>query len=104
MLTNKQNNPHVHHPGEVSELVSKKTSSQLFKRDLVLADETGTEVTLTLWGEQATADGAKWEGQPILAVKKVYSRDDDDDSCLLFWSLCSLFLKFISPFHYYKNR
>ena len=55
---------------DCAEIVSKKTGSTLFKRDLTLTDETGIEVSLTLWGDKAKEDDAQWQNFPVLAIKK----------------------------------
>jgi len=60
----------VKRAGDVVELMSKKTGSTLFKRDLTLADDSGVEVVLTIWGDKAKEDDAQWQGGPVLGVKK----------------------------------
>jgi replication factor A1 len=56
--------------GDVSELTSKKTGNQLFKREIFIGDQTGCEVSLTLWGEKAQEDEMQWQNAPVLAIKK----------------------------------
>ncbi|CAM9432177.1 unnamed protein product, partial [Hapterophycus canaliculatus] len=41
------------------------------KRNLVLVDDTCTEITLTLWGDMGQADPAQWEGNPVVAFKGI---------------------------------
>ncbi|OTF77869.1 replication protein A 70 kDa DNA-binding subunit-like protein [Euroglyphus maynei] len=55
--------------GEVESLISKKTSKELFKREVVIVDESLAEARLTLWGEQAqTFNG---QTNQVLALKGV---------------------------------
>jgi len=49
--------------GDCTELVSKKTGLPLFKRDLTLIDDTGTEVVLTCWGDKVKrVEGSRVQG------------------------------------------
>ncbi|ORY84332.1 replication factor-A protein [Protomyces lactucae-debilis] len=59
--------------GDVSEITSKMTHKPYSKRDLVLVDESGYEVKLTIWGKLATEFKANPES--ILAVKGVKVSD-----------------------------
>lgn len=53
--------------GDVQTVTKRNTNQELRKRDISLLDRSGTEVSLTLWGEQAE----KFEGgdNPVVAVK-----------------------------------
>jgi replication factor A1 len=56
---------------ELSEIVSQKLGGkQLTKRDLMIIDESGCEIKLTLWGDKATGP-FPWETRPIAAFKCV---------------------------------
>ncbi|CAN0554365.1 unnamed protein product, partial [Ectocarpus sp. 8 AP-2014] len=48
-----------------------RAGKQLDKRNLILVDDTCTEINLTLWGDMAKADGSRWEGNPVVAFKGV---------------------------------
>ncbi|CAN0530593.1 unnamed protein product [Ectocarpus sp. 12 AP-2014] len=52
-----------------------RAGKQLDKRNLVLVDDTCTEINLTLWGDMAKADGSRWEGNPVVAFKGVKLSD-----------------------------
>lgn len=41
------------------------------KRNLILVDDTCTEITLSLWGDMGQADPAQWEGNPVVAFKGI---------------------------------
>lgn len=58
-----------------STITTKKDGREVSKRELTIADDSGTEVRLTLWGEKATQDPAQWEGHPIVAFKGVKVSD-----------------------------
>ncbi|CAN0355303.1 unnamed protein product [Pylaiella littoralis] len=50
-------------------VINTKAGKELEKRNLTLVDDTCTEITLTLWGEAAKANGDRWEGNPVIAFK-----------------------------------
>lgn len=55
--------------GDVRTVKKRATNEDLKKRDVLLVDESNTDVPLTLWGDQAERfDGA---GNPVIAVKGV---------------------------------
>ncbi|CAE7408516.1 RPA1C, partial [Symbiodinium microadriaticum] len=59
----------VRSAGECSELISQKMGGKtLHKRELVLYDDSGFDVRLTLWGDRAQAD-TPWNDGPIVAFK-----------------------------------
>lgn len=59
----------VRSASDVSEINSQKMGGkQLFKRDLTICDDTGSEVKLTLWGDKAQAN-YDWHLMPIVAFK-----------------------------------
>jgi len=61
--------------GDHQEILSRRSGNTLHKRDLTVVDDSGTEVTLTLWGDKAQEDDSQWDGEPILAIKKVKVSD-----------------------------
>lgn len=42
-----------------------------FKREITIADDTATSMDITLWGERAKMDDAKFDGKPVVAIKGV---------------------------------
>jgi len=55
--------------GTLAEIVSQKLGGKtLEKRDLLIVDQSNTEVRFTVWGEQAKAQN-KWENNPVVAIK-----------------------------------
>lgn len=53
--------------GEVQTVTRRTTNQELKKRDIQLVDKTNTEISLTLWGNQAeTFDGSE---NPVVAIK-----------------------------------
>lgn len=56
---------------ECKSIISQKMGGkELFKRDLVLYDDSNTEVRFTLWGDKAQEE-FNWSEAPILALKNV---------------------------------
>ena len=56
---------------ECKSIISQKMGGkELFKRELVLYDDSNTEVRLTLWGEKAQEE-FNWSEVPVLALKNV---------------------------------
>ena len=55
--------------GDVAEIVSKTTQRASKKRDIVLADSTGTCITMTLWGNHAVSFNGADAGSAIVAIK-----------------------------------
>jgi len=54
---------------EITTLTSKTTGRDMFKRELIIVDNTKTQISLTLWGETAKSfDHSKYVGE-IIAVK-----------------------------------
>eukprot|EP00550_Attheya_septentrionalis_P007580 CAMPEP_0198296596 /NCGR_PEP_ID=MMETSP1449-20131203/33246_1 /TAXON_ID=420275 /ORGANISM="Attheya septentrionalis, Strain CCMP2084" /LENGTH=643 /DNA_ID=CAMNT_0043997261 /DNA_START=49 /DNA_END=1980 /DNA_ORIENTATION=+ len=56
--------------GEVGSIVSKKSGQELKKCELVLVDDSAVEVTLTVWGEEATKAQALYGNSPIVGFKR----------------------------------
>lgn len=55
--------------GIPSTIISKKSSKELNKCDLVLVDDSGVEISLTLWGDNALGADQEYEGRPVVAFK-----------------------------------
>lgn len=51
--------------------LDRRTGKEIEKRNLTLVDDTCTEIQLTLWGESAKQDEARWQDSPIVAFKGV---------------------------------
>jgi replication factor A1 len=64
----------VQSSAEVAKLVS-KAGQDLVKRDIVLADDTGFTLQVTLWGETAQRKDSDFEGNPVLVIKGVKISD-----------------------------
>jgi len=72
--------------GECNSIMSQKLSKELFKRDLVLVDDSNTEIQMTLWGDRAREDGGQWMSNPVIAVKGVKVSDYNGRSLSLLQS------------------
>jgi len=59
---------------DVAKLTS-KAGADLVKRDIVLADDTGFTMTVTLWGDFAQRKDSEFEGNPVLVLKGVKISD-----------------------------
>jgi replication factor A1 len=62
-------------------LISKKTQKELFKADLVLVDESCTEINVTVWGEKAKSAAQDYAGQPVVGFKRLKLGDYGGRSC-----------------------
>jgi len=47
----------------------------LTKRDITVADDSATSMTVTLWGERAQQEDKKFDGNPVVALKSVGLKD-----------------------------
>ena len=57
--------------GDCTEIQSKKNpGTVLLKRDLVVMDDSGVDVRVTLWAEKAQQNNG-WEDNPIVAFKSL---------------------------------
>jgi replication factor A1 len=65
----------VQEVGEVQSLTSKKTGQELQKCDLTLIDDTGVQVRLTLWGQQATSARDTLGGNKVAAFRRARVSD-----------------------------
>jgi replication factor A1 len=61
--------------GEVATLQSKKTGKDLIKCDLTCVDDSGVEVNLTIWGDNATKANAMFAHQPVVAFRRARVSD-----------------------------
>jgi replication factor A1 len=56
---------------EPSHLISKKTGQELVKCDVTLTDDSGCEISLTIWGDKArTAQLEMGSGNPVVAFRR----------------------------------
>jgi replication factor A1 len=60
----------VKHVGDVSTIVSKKSGKEMTKVDLVVEDDSGADVKLTLWGNSAQNAENQFANCPVVAFKK----------------------------------
>jgi len=51
--------------------VKTKQEVMLTKREITVADDTATSMTVTLWGERAQQEDKNFEGNPVVALKSV---------------------------------
>ncbi|GAX27362.1 replication factor A1 [Fistulifera solaris] len=56
--------------GDVSHIVSKKTGQEMGKCDLILVDDSGTEITLTVWREKAETAPRDFANHPVVAFRR----------------------------------
>lgn len=59
----------VQEVGDVQSLTSKKTGQELQKCDITLIDDSGVQVRLTLWGQQATTARDTLDGNKVVAFR-----------------------------------
>jgi replication factor A1 len=57
--------------GEPTSIISKKTGQELVKCDMTIVDDSGTEIALTLWGDQARKAPSEFANQPIVGFRHV---------------------------------
>lgn len=60
---------------EPQTILSKKSGKELLKCEITVEDDSGAEVRLTMWGEDATAAPTKLAGAPVVAFKRVRVSD-----------------------------
>ncbi|GKY95854.1 hypothetical protein MPSEU_000546000 [Mayamaea pseudoterrestris] len=56
-------------------LISKKSGQELTKCDLVLVDDSNTEIMLTLWGDKARNAPHEYANQPVVAIRRARVSD-----------------------------
>jgi len=64
---------------DVAKIMS-KAGNELIKRDLVIADDTGYTLNLTIWGEEAQRKDSDFQGNPVLAFKGIRINDFNERS------------------------
>mmetsp|Transcript_136154 Transcript_136154/g.379548 ORF Transcript_136154/g.379548 Transcript_136154/m.379548 type:complete len:459 (-) Transcript_136154:87-1463(-) len=52
-----------------------KEGRDLVKRDITIADDTATSISVTIWGDRAKQDDANFEGSPVLGLKGVVVKE-----------------------------
>jgi replication factor A1 len=65
----------VKHVGEPASLISKKSGKELQKCELTLVDDSGVEITLTVWGEQAMQAPHHFANTPVVAFRRARVSD-----------------------------
>lgn len=62
--------------GEPTTLMSKKTGNELTKCDLTLVDDSGVEISMTLWGaDKANSAPQQFGGNPVVAFRRAKVSD-----------------------------
>jgi replication factor A1 len=61
--------------GDVAKLTSKKSGQELTKCDLVLVDNSGTEISLTMWGDKANQAPMLFANTPVVAFRRARVSD-----------------------------
>jgi len=61
--------------GPVTTIISKKTGNEIPKAEIVLVDDSGTEVNCTVWGDRSQKVQTEYQGNPILALRQVRVSD-----------------------------
>uniref|UniRef100_A0A7S2MWW4 Replication protein A subunit n=1 Tax=Helicotheca tamesis TaxID=374047 RepID=A0A7S2MWW4_9STRA len=61
--------------GQTSSIMSKKSGQELLKADLVVADDSGAEVNLTVWGERANEAQRAYVNCPVVAFRRARVSD-----------------------------
>lgn len=52
-----------------------KDGKELVKREITVTDDTATSIEVTLWGDRAKTEDAKFDGNPLLAIKGVLVKE-----------------------------
>jgi len=52
-----------------------KDGKELVKREINITDDTATSIEVTLWGDRAKTEDAKFEGKPLVAIKGVVVKE-----------------------------
>jgi replication factor A1 len=69
----------VQSAAEVVKLTA-KSGNELIKRDVLIADDTGYTLNVTLWGEEAQRKDSDFQGNPVLAAKCIRINDFNERS------------------------
>ena len=59
----------------VSTIMSKKTQKELFKSELVVVDDSGAGVNVTIWGDRAKTAQNEFANQPLVGFKRLRVSD-----------------------------
>mmetsp|Transcript_5408 Transcript_5408/g.8036 ORF Transcript_5408/g.8036 Transcript_5408/m.8036 type:complete len:638 (-) Transcript_5408:183-2096(-) len=65
----------VKNVGEPGTIVSKKTGKELNKCELTIVDDSGAEVSCTVWGERAMQAQSEFENTPVVALRRARVSD-----------------------------
>mmetsp|Transcript_20556 Transcript_20556/g.41748 ORF Transcript_20556/g.41748 Transcript_20556/m.41748 type:complete len:654 (-) Transcript_20556:124-2085(-) len=65
----------VKHVGEVATIMSKKSGKELTKCELLIEDDSGADVKLTVWGDTAQNAPVKFQNNPVVAFKRARVSD-----------------------------
>lgn len=60
--------------------IQSKAGNELIKRDVVIADDTGYTLNVTIWGEEHKLKNSDFEGNPVLAFKAIRINDFNERS------------------------
>jgi len=60
--------------------ITAKAGHELIKRDVVIADDTGYTLNVTLWGNEAQRKDSDFQGNPVLACKSIRINDFNERS------------------------
>jgi replication factor A1 len=52
-----------------------KDGKELVKREITVTDDTATSVDVTLWGDRAKTEDAKFDGKPVMALRGVLVKE-----------------------------
>lgn len=55
--------------------VNSKEGVELVKREIILADDTATGMSVTLWGDRAKQDDSVFDGNPVVVLKSVLVKE-----------------------------
>jgi len=58
-----------------SQSVNTKDGVELLKREITIADDTATSISVTLWGDRAKQDDSVFDGYPVVALKTVVIKE-----------------------------
>ena len=65
----------VKHVGEISTIISKKSGKELTKCELLVEDDSGADVKLTVWGDTAANANVRFANCPVVAFKRARLSD-----------------------------
>merc|ERR1719446_1378586 len=55
--------------------LTSKDGKELVKREITIADDTATSMTIALWAERAQQEDKVFEGNPVVTLKSVAVKD-----------------------------